>query len=431
MWLAAIATASIAGLIGSPLSSTVAANAAVDSSLPTWQDVENAKGNQAATAAKITEIEALLVQVAEEVEQTKRESEAAISAYALAEEDLLRANDRLDELNLKLSESTQEADAAAQEAASIVGLMYRSGGIDRSTEMFLESDASTSDQLLERLASMSKATERNSRIAEDATRAKNDAQSLGDQADVVSQERERLRVEAEDRKETAASLAAAAAEKQAKQETQKATLDAQLAALKDTTAATVKGYEERLRQEEAERIRLEEIRLEEIRLEEERRQEQQNSAGGGGGNDGGGNSGGSSGGSPGGTGSGWGMPISSYWVSEEFGGGRNHGGTDFAAGMWTPIYAAASGRVTACYQFSNYGNTVDIEHPDGSKTRYAHQPWGGIYVNCGDWVNQGQRIGSVGNTGWSTGPHLHFETWPTSGYRVNPRGFMADRGVWF
>ncbi len=407
MWIALFATASLAGVMTAPLSTGTVAHAVVDASLPTWQDVQNAKQNQAATATKITEIEALLVQVAQEVEQTKRESEAAINAYAVAEQDLLKANDRLDELNVKLAESTQEADTAAQEAASLVGLMYRSGGIDRSTEMFLESDASTSDELLERLASMSKATERNSKIAEDATRAKNDAQSLGDQADVVSQERERLRQEAETRKETAATLAAAAAEKQVQQESQKATLDAQLAALKDTTAQTVAGYEERLNQEEAERIRLEE--------------ERKNSGGGGGGG----------GGTPGGTWSGWGLPITSYWVSEEFGGGRGHGGTDFAAPMWTPIYAAASGVVTACYEFSNYGNTIDITHPDGSMTRYAHQPYGGLAVSCGEWVSQGQRIGAVGSTGWSTGPHLHFETWPSSSYRVNPRGFMADRGVWF
>lgn len=394
--------------------SNAPANAAVDADLPTWQDVQNAKGNQAATAAKITEIEALLVQVAQEVETTKRESEAAISAYAIAEDDLLRANNRLDELNLKLTESTQEADTAAQEAAAIVGLMYRSGGIDRSAEMFLESDATTSDQLLERLASMSKATERNSKIAEDATRAKNDAQSLGEQADVVSQERERLRLEAETRKETAATLAAAAAEKLAQQEAQKATLDAQLAALKDTTAATVSGYEERVRQEEAEAIRL---------AEERRKAAEEAAAGGGGGGGGGGN--------PGGTWSGWGMPITNYWVSDEFGGSRNHGGTDFAAPQWTPIYAAASGTVTACYEFSNYGNTIDINHPDGSMTRYAHQPYGGLLVGCGQWVSQGQRIGSVGSTGWSTGPHLHFETWPNSWNRVNPRGFMGDRGVWF
>lgn len=398
-WSTVLAATALVALISMPLTPATEA-AAVDASLPTWQDVQNAKDNQAATANKIKEIEALLVQVNKEVETTKKELEAAISASAIAEEELLKANTRLDELNVKLAESTEEADSASQEAAALVGLMYRSGGIDRSTEMFLESDADTSDELLERLASMSKATERNSKIAEDATRAKNDAQSLGDQADVVSQERERLREDAEARKNTASTLAAAAMEKQQTQEAQRDTLDAQLAALKDTTTKTVAGYEERLAQEA-----------------EDRRKEQENNNGGG------------QGPSPGG--SGWGLPIYSYWVSEEFGGSRGHGGIDLAAPMWTPIYAAASGQVTACYEFSNYGNTVDIQHPDGSMTRYAHQPYGGISVSCGQWVSQGQRIGSVGSTGWSSGPHLHFETWPTLGYRVNPRGFMADRGVWF
>lgn len=412
---AAVLTATAVGLVGAPLVAPTNAHA-VDASLPTWQDVENAKQNQAATAAKITEVEALLVQVAQEVEATAKERDAAIAAFTIAEENLVQANARLDELNLKLAESTQEADTASQEAASLVGLMYRSGGIDRSAEMFLESDATTSDQLLERLASMSKATERNSQIAEEATRAKNDAQSLGDQADVVSKERERLEQEAQVRQEEAAALAAAAEAKQAEQETQKATLDMQLVALKDTTTKTVAGYQERLNQEAEEQRQ---------REEEERRRREEAAASGGGGSSGGG------GGTPGGSGSGWGLPITSYWVSEEFGGGRSHGGIDLAASMWTPIYAAAAGTVTACYEFSNYGNTVDITHPDGSRTRYAHQPYGGITVSCGQWVSQGQRIGSVGSTGWSSGPHLHFETWPTLGYRVNPRGFMADRGVWF
>ena len=391
-----IAAAAVLCLLGGTLTTTAApAAAAVDADLPTWQDVQDAKNNQAATASKIKEIEGLLVQLAKEVEATKKESELAVAAYAKAEEELLAANARHDELELKLKESTEEAETAEKEAASLVGLMYRSGGIDRSTEMFLESDATTSEQLLERLASMSKATERNTKVAEVATRAKNDAQSLGEQAEVVAKERERLRKEAEERKETAAALAAAAVEKQAKQEEQRKTLDAQLAALKDTTAKTVEGYEERLRQEE-----------------EERRKQIANG--------------------PSGNSSGWGRPLAGgYWVSDEFGGARNHGGIDLAASMWTPIYAASAGRVTACYEFSNYGNTIDITHPDGSMTRYAHQPYGGLAVTCGQWVEQGQLIGHVGSTGWSSGPHLHFETWPTSWYRVNPRGFMADRGVWF
>ena len=400
MFIAAIGLAGIVAAAG-PLLPAPAAQAAVDESLPTWDDVQEAKSDEAATAKQITEIEGLLEQLAIEVETTRKESAAAIDAYALAEDELLRANARLDELNTRLEESSAEAELAGDEAGAIVGLIYRSGGVDRSTEMFLESDASTSDELLERLAIMQKATERSARIAEKATRAANDARSLGDQADAVSQKRAQLAEDAAVRKEAAAAAALAAAEREREQESQKATLDAQLAALKDTTAETVEGYEERLRQEE-----------------EARRQN------GGGGPPG-------SGKPPVGR-SGWGHPLaSSYWVTEEFGGARNHGGIDLAAPEWTPIYAAAAGTVTACYEFSNYGNTVDITHPDGSMTRYPHQPYGGLTVTCGQWVERGQQIGHVGTTGWSTGPHLHFETWPSTSYRVNPRGFMSDRGVYF
>lgn len=398
--IAAIALAGIVAAAG-PLLPVPAAQAAVDESLPTWDDVQRAKNDEAATAQQITEIETLLEQLAVEVATTRQESKAAIDAYALAEEELLKANARLDELNIRLEESAAEAELAEDEAGSIVGLMYRSGGVDRSTEMFLESDASTSDELLERLAIMEKATERSAKIAENATRTANDARSLGEQADTVSQKREQLAEDAAARKEAAAVAAVTAAEREREQASQKATLDAQLAALKDTTAATVEGYEERLRQEE-----------------EARRQN------GGGGSPGGG--------SPPVGNSGWGHPLaSSYWVTDEFGGARNHGGIDLAAPEWTPIYAAAAGTVTACYEFSNYGNTVDITHPDGSMTRYPHQPYGGLTVTCGQWVERGQQIGYVGTTGWSTGPHLHFETWPTTSYRVNPRGFMSDRGVYF
>lgn len=400
-WLTLTASVATVGLLLTATPSTSPSYAAVDQSLPTWSDVQKAKNNQAATQQKITEIQALLVQLEQEVAATKLELENAVKAYAVAEDDLLKATERSDQLKEQLEISTKRADEAANDAAALVSLLYRSGGIDRTAEIFLQDDAEAADQLLDRLGSISKVTEHNTKVAEKATLAKNDAQTLGEQAEVVEAERERLRKEAQDRKEEAAKLAADAQARQAEQEEQKATLDAQLAALKDTTAKTVTGYQERVRQE-AEQKRKE---------EEERRQ---NASTG-----------------PAGSSSGWSKPLRSYWVSEEFGGSRGHGGIDLAASMWTPIYAAAAGRVTACYEFSNYGNTIDITHSDGSLTRYAHQPYGGLVVSCGQWVSRGQHIGYVGSTGWSTGPHLHFETWPNTSYRVNPRGFMAARGVYF
>ncbi len=91
-------------------------------------------------------------------------------------------------------------------------------------------------------------------------------------------------------------------------------------------------------------------------------------------------------------------------------GAHAHGtAIDLAAVTGTPILASASGRVSFARNGYNggFGNLVIIEHPNGTQTYYAHQSK--IYVHVGDQVSQGQTIGLVGNTGHSTGPHLHFE----------------------
>jgi len=114
-----------------------------------------------------------------------------------------------------------------------------------------------------------------------------------------------------------------------------------------------------------------------------------------------------------------GMPIKDYkYVSSKFGPrthpitgekGKQHNGIDFAANSGTPIYAAESGTVIVAQSMSGYGNTVIIDHGNGLWTLYAHIRTGGILVKAGEEVKKGQKIAEVGNTGNSTGPHLHFE----------------------
>ena len=88
--------------------------------------------------------------------------------------------------------------------------------------------------------------------------------------------------------------------------------------------------------------------------------------------------------------------------------GRLHKGIDIAAPVGTPIFAAASGKViSAGWNSGGYGNLVKIRHLDGSVTLYAHN--NRISVRKGQKVTQGQKIAEMGNTGFSTGPHLHFE----------------------
>lgn len=105
---------------------------------------------------------------------------------------------------------------------------------------------------------------------------------------------------------------------------------------------------------------------------------------------------------------GWSVPASGTFTSG-FGyrWGRLHAGVDIAAPIGTPIHAAKGGVVSYAGVMGGYGNIIVINHGGGMTTRYAHQS--ALAVGVGTTVTAGQRIGSVGNTGASTGPHLHFE----------------------
>ncbi|TLM97818.1 MAG: hypothetical protein FDZ75_03740 [Actinobacteria bacterium] len=91
--------------------------------------------------------------------------------------------------------------------------------------------------------------------------------------------------------------------------------------------------------------------------------------------------------------------------------------------MGAPIVAAGGGTVIYAGYRGGYGNTVMIDHGNGVVTLYAHQAGGGITVSSGQNVSVGQRIGTVGSTGNSTGPHLHFEV-RINGTPTNPMNYM-------
>jgi murein DD-endopeptidase MepM/ murein hydrolase activator NlpD len=101
--------------------------------------------------------------------------------------------------------------------------------------------------------------------------------------------------------------------------------------------------------------------------------------------------------------------------------GRMHQGIDLGAAEGTPIKAAASGTIIYCGWESGYGNLTVIDHGGNLATAYGHQS--SIAVACGQQVAQGELIGYVGNTGHSTGPHLHFEV-RINGEPVDPLGYL-------
>ncbi|HEY1057886.1 MAG TPA: M23 family metallopeptidase [Limnobacter sp.] len=103
-----------------------------------------------------------------------------------------------------------------------------------------------------------------------------------------------------------------------------------------------------------------------------------------------------------------------------------HEGIDFIAPVGTPILAAASGVVVTASFHPGYGNMIEIEHDSKTTTRYAHASK--LLVKQGDIVRLGQKIALVGNTGRSTGPHLHFEV-RVAGVAKNPQEFLAKNGL--
>jgi len=105
-----------------------------------------------------------------------------------------------------------------------------------------------------------------------------------------------------------------------------------------------------------------------------------------------------------------------YWSSGV------HSGLDFAGSVGTGIRAAASGTVTSTGYEGAYGNRVVIDHGNGVETTYNHLS--SISVSTGQKVTAGDRIGSLGSTGNSTGPHLHFEV-SKGGKFVDPEGWLG------
>ncbi len=116
------------------------------------------------------------------------------------------------------------------------------------------------------------------------------------------------------------------------------------------------------------------------------------------------------------------VPLNTYvYISAYWGDGRNHKAIDFAGHRGTAIFAAQKGTVVCAGYRGNYGYLVEIDHGNGLRTRYAHCD--ALCVKVGQTVTQGQQIATMGNTGRSTGDHLHFEV-VVNGKPVNPAPYI-------
>ncbi|MFE2145339.1 M23 family metallopeptidase [Streptomyces sp. NPDC059456] len=135
----------------------------------------------------------------------------------------------------------------------------------------------------------------------------------------------------------------------------------------------------------------------------------------------------------------WQKPVSSYTLSATFGKGgtmwsHKHSGQDFACPVGTPVKAASAGTIVKAGPGGGgdgpaYGNAIVIKHANNTYSQYAHLSK--IQVRIGQKVAKGAQIALSGNTGNSSGPHLHFEirTTPNYGSAVNPVTFLRNAGV--
>ena len=123
----------------------------------------------------------------------------------------------------------------------------------------------------------------------------------------------------------------------------------------------------------------------------------------------------------------WGWPTNiPYIISSHYGWrwGRLHSGVDICGtGYGSPLYAAKPGVVTIVSYHNNFGNYVEIDHQNGYYTRYLHMSRLSPYVKVGDYVNMGDTIGDMGNSGYSKGTHLHFEIWYGKPYKSGSQSY--------
>ncbi|WP_083397197.1 M23 family metallopeptidase [Plantibacter sp. MMLR14_011] len=374
---------------------------------PSWDDVQAAKGNEAAKAAEVTNIKNFIVQLQDELQVAQDEAEKRGTEFQAAEEAFFEADARATAIQSQADAKTTEADTATKQAGRVASQLYRSGGADLSLSLFLDGESKGATDLLSKLGNMNQVAEHSNGVYEQAVAARNTAAALGEQAGVARDERESLRQAAQVAMEAAQAAASAAADKLEQNQELIVTLNAQLSALQDSTAKTVKDYEAGVAAAKA-------------KAAAEAAARGQSADGGQL------------------SSQGWAIPASGsisgtygYRDPISTGGGSSgsfHRGTDIAGGCGIPIYAATGGTVSYAGWYGTYGNFILIEHGAGVSTGYAHIVNGGIQVAVGSQVSAGQVIAYVGTTGASTGCHLHFEV-RINGSAIDAQPFMADRGA--
>jgi len=298
----------------------------------------------------------------------------------------------------ELEEAKVEEEAQMQRFRTRMRAMEENGPLTYLAILF---EARSFSDLLARIDFISEVMEYDKRLEENLIAARKHVEEVKAEYEETLAEQEEVRAELLEKKAQLEAEIEAAAQ--------------MIADLEKDIEAYTAAYEENEAEEAKIQAEIERL-MEELRKQEEAAKQQQNSGGGGGG-------------AIYGTGS-YIWPTNATYISSEYGyrihpifkTERFHSGVDIGASAGDPIYAADSGTVVIATYSSSYGNYVVINHGSGSSTLYAHMS--SMAVSAGQSVSQGQVIGYVGSTGWSTGPHLHFEI-RVNGSTVNPLSYYS------
>ena len=225
--------------IGTALAVGAVAGPVAADDYPTWDDVQNARGDEAATAAAITEIEGFLVELEAKAATANKDAQLKAEAYNVAKLELDEASARADVLELQADAAASRADLSSRKAGQLVAQLARTGGGSVTLSLLVSPDV---DHLLDQLPTMSKVSEQANNIYRLAIVDRNLARSLTDQAEVAEAERARLEDEAQATLDAASAAADAANALVEQQQAASDQLYEQLATLKQTTAEVEQGY---------------------------------------------------------------------------------------------------------------------------------------------------------------------------------------------
>jgi murein DD-endopeptidase MepM/ murein hydrolase activator NlpD len=362
---------------------------------PSWTDVANARKSEAATKAKIAEIQGLIAGLTAAVASTQAESEAKGTIYQEADQKFQEAALKANELQGQADTAAALAKASVDRAGEMIAQLYRSGNGDVTATLF--ANAAKADDLLNSFGMADKFTEQTASIYQKAIQDQKSAQSLTDQANVAKDIREKYQKEAQAAFEIAQAAANAAADALNAQQTYQNQLQAQLVVLTERREATEVDYLAGRRALIGTGAQLGAGEISDT---------------------------------------GWARPSAGRITSgfgyraDPFGGGgvSFHLGTDLGAGCNAPIYAAHSGRVVYAGWNGIYGNFIRIDNLDDIQTEYGHIVNGGILVQVGQDVDVGSQIAKVGMTGGATGCHLHYGV-RVHGLVTDPVPFMRGQGI--